>query len=167
MSATPRKSSPTPVEGGETGKLLLLVDKYKNNNNAERSAAPVLSFANGSGLTQAEQEHLSKLLQYHPHGQAIADELAGQVRARGRGGAGIRSPRALAVQLAREATIRGVGLWYYCLDEAERRALQPGGTQTADEVPTPASRETIERARAEAQAIKARMAAEQLTRGGK
>ncbi|MGN8004031.1 hypothetical protein ACTJKQ_12635 [Acidovorax sp. 22279] len=167
MSATPRKSYPQPEEVGETGKLLVVVNtkNNNNNNNAARSAAPVLSFANGSGLTQAEQEHLSKLLQYHPHGQAIADELAGQLRARGRGGAGIRSPRALAVRLAREATIRGVGLWYYCLDEADRRALQPGGTH--DEAPAPASRETIERARAEAQAIRERMAAERLTRGGK
>lgn len=135
MSTLSAKSHPQSEEGGETGKLLLLVNKYKNNNNAERSAAPVLSFANGSGLTQAEQEHLSKLLQYHPHGQAIADELAGQVRARGRGGAGIRSPRALAARLATEATTRGVGLWYYCLDEADRRALQPVGTQTADAPP--------------------------------
>ena len=166
MSAAPLKSYPQPDESGETGKLLVVVIN-KNNNNAARSAAPALSFAAGSGLSQAEREHLTNLLQYHPHGQAIADELAGQLRARGRGPAGIRSPRALAARLAQEATARGVGLWHYHGDEAERRAVEASYAAGAEAAkPTPVSQETISRARDEARAIKARHAAARLAKGG-
>lgn len=164
MSGVPQQSYPQSNENRETGKLLVVVNK--TNNNAARSAAPGLKFAEGSGLTQAEREHLANLLQYHPHGQAIADELAGQLRARGRGLSGIRSPRALAARLVREATAHGVGLWHYWPDEAERRASQPSRVAHAEPA-TPASRETIDRAKAEMSAIRGRIAAERLAGGHK
>lgn len=85
--------------------------------------APIL-FSQGSGLTQAERQHLSQLLAYHPHGQAISDEVAGQLRARGRGAQGIRNPRGLAARLALVAMERGIHDWYFHEDEAALRAQQ-------------------------------------------
>lgn len=170
MNNLSKRSCPQADDLGETGKLLVVVVNSKNNNNnnnnAARSAASDLSFADGSGLTQAEQEHLVNLLKYHPHGQSIADELAGQLRTRGRGSEGIRNPRALASRLIKEATVHGVGLWYYWPDEAKRRALQPTSV-AGPEVRTPASPETIARAKAEMQSIKTRQAAARLSGGGK
>jgi len=166
MSGAPQQSYPQSDDSRETGKLFVVVDN-NNNNNAAQRAASAISFASGSGLSKVEQEHLANLLEYHPHGQAIADELAGQMRARGRGLGGIRSPRALAARLTKEATARGVGLWYYWQDEAERRALQPSRVAAAEAAsPPPARAETIARARQEAQAIKARHAAARLAQGG-
>lgn len=162
MSAAPLKNYPQP---GETGKLLVVVNK-NNNNNAALRAASAISFASGSGLSEAEREHLAQLLLYHPHGQAVADELAGQLRARGRGPAGIRNPRALAMRLAREATAHGVGLWYYWQEESERRAMQNlHSTEAEAAKPATASKETIAKAKAEMQAIRARQAAARLAGG--
>ncbi|KRB27806.1 hypothetical protein ASD94_08455 [Acidovorax sp. Root70] len=132
-----------------------------NNNNAARSAAPPLCFSEGSALSQSEKEHLENLLSYHPEGQAIVDELAGQLRARGRGPGGIRNPRALAARLAREATARGVGLWYYHLDEAalrlreaEIRHAEEPPTRERQHVPAPrAVRELAERLRREVRGV--------------
>lgn len=158
MSATPQPIYPQSEEMGEreTGKLLFLF--HKNNNNTVRRAVPALRFASGSGLTQAERERLENLLAAHPQGQTIVDELAGQLRARGRGPGGIRNPRALAARLAREATIRGVWLWYYCLEEAtlrEAELLEASEPAPIDEGPRqhvpapPAVRQLAERLRRE------------------
>lgn len=122
--------------------------------------APIL-FSPGSGLTQAEQQHLSHLLQYHPHGQAISDEVAGQLRTKGRGAPPrIGNPRGLAARLARVALERGVEDWYFCLDEAALRTIQPPQAQ-----PAPASPAVRARALLELQNIKARYLAARLERG--
>lgn len=120
-------------------------------------------FSQGSGFTQAEQQHLSQFLQFHPHGQAVADEVAGQLRARGRGPQGVRSPRGLAVRLARVAMEQGIQDWYFHEDEAALRAQRV--QQQAQPAPL-ASAAVRARALEELQSIKARHLAARLAQGG-
>lgn len=127
--------------------------------------APLL-FSQNSGLTQAEREYLSQLLAYHPHGQAVADELVGQLRARGRGAQGVRNPRGLAARLARVAMEQGVGNWYFYKDEATLRAQQVQQRQAQSAPPSASSALVRARALVELQKIKARHAAAQLVQGG-
>jgi hypothetical protein len=170
MSATPWKSYPQPEEKRETGSLLVgCFNKQQTNNNKQTNAAckaaSAINFATGTGLTQVECRHLAQVLQFHPDGQTVADELAGQVRARGRGPEGIRNPRALAQRLAREATARGVERWRYAEVEAELRGAQAPVARVVEPERPMAQPETIERARVEARLIKERHAA-RLAQGG-
>lgn len=126
------------------------------------SPLPIV-FSQGSGLTKAEQQHLSHLLKFHPHGQAISDEVAGQLRARGRGAQGIRSPRGLAARLARVAMEQGIQDWYFHEDEAALRAQRV--QQQAQPAPL-ASAAVRARALEELQSIKARHLAARLAQGG-
>lgn len=170
MSAASLESYPQPAESEETGSLLVgCFNKQQTNNNKQKNAAlhaaSVINFAADTGLTQVECRHLAQVLQFHPAGQTIADELAGQVRARGRGPQGIRNPRALAQRLAKEATAHGVEKWRYAEIEAELRDAQAPVAPVVEPEQPMAQRETIERARIEARAIRQRHAAAQLARG--
>ena len=80
-----------------------------------------LEFAHDCAITDSEKAFLSRFLAHHPAAQIIIDELAGQVRQRGRGKPGIKNPRALAALLAREATSCGTDYWYNWQAEAELR----------------------------------------------
>lgn len=140
-----------------------------------------LEFAHDCAITDSERAFLSRFLAYHPAAQIIVDELAGQVRQRGRGQHGIKSPRALAALLAREAIAHGTEFWYHWQDEAElREGGQVGqGTgatgatheqQQPQPAPLPLARpETIAAARVETQKIKERHAERrlQILQGGK
>ena len=133
-----------------------------------------LEFAHDCAITDSERAFLSRFLAYHPAAQIIVDELAGQVRQRGRGKPGIKSPRALAALLAREAIAHGTEYWYHWQDEAELRQV---GQEAADHKPSPrptqplalARPETLAAARIEAQRIKERHAERllQLLQGGR
>lgn len=133
-----------------------------------------LEFAQECPITDSEKAFLSRFLAYHPAAQTIVDELAGQVRQRGRGNRGIKSPRALAALLAREAIAHGTEFWYHWQNEAELRQV---GQEAADHKPSPqptqplalARPETLAAARIEAQRIKERHAERQLQllQGGK
>ena len=128
-----------------------------------------LEFALGCPLTDSEKSFLSRFLAHHAAAQTIVDELAGQVRQRGRGQSGIKSPRALAALLAREAMTHGTAFWYHWQDEAE---LRQGTTheheheheqQQPQPAPLPLARpETIAAAKIEARRIKERHAQLQL-----
>lgn len=152
--------------------------------NESESPAPApaqiqLEFAQCCPLTDSEQSFLCASLARHSEAQLIADELAGQMRKRGRGQKGIRDPHALASLLAREALANGTQYWYHWQAEAELR--QQGQGAAADNKPSagptpPAALarvrpETLAAARIEAQRIKERHAERrlqlQLLQGGK
>ena len=135
-----------------------------------------LEFSPGCPLTDSEKSFLSRFLAKHAAAQTIIDELAGQVRQRGRGKHGIRSPRALAALLAREAIAHGTEFWYHWQDEAELRQGKgdargaPPHEQTQPLALAALARpETLAAARSEAQRIKKRHAERQLQllQGGK
>ena len=122
-----------------------------------------LEFAHDCAITDSEKAFLSRFLAHHPAAQIIIDELAGQVRQRGRGKHGIRSPRALAALLAREAIAHGTEFWYHWQDEAELRQRQGSTHEQPQPAPLPLARhETIAAARLETQKIKERHAQRQL-----
>lgn len=147
------------------------------NENPSPTQTQQLEFAPGCPLTDPEKAFLSRFLAHHAAAQIIVDELAGQVRRRGRGQRGIQSPRALAALLAREAMTNGTAFWYNWQDEAELRQMGQGAA--ADIKPSPSPRptlplvlarpETLAAARTEAQRIKERHAERQLQllQGGK
>lgn len=128
-----------------------------------------LEFAHDCAITDSEKAFLSRFLAHHPAAQIIIDELAGQVRQRGRGKPGIKNPRALAALLAREATRCGTDYWYNWQSEAELR--QAEGTTSKPTSTQMARPETIAAARLEAQKIRERHAERrlqlQLLQGGK
>ena len=129
-----------------------------------------LEFGACTPLTEHERTFLQRFLGCHPEAQIILDELAGQVRQRGRGPGGIRSPRALAALLVREARAHGTESWYHWQDEAELRQRQGSTREQPQPAPLPSARpETIAAARIEANRIKERHAARrlQLLQGGK
>lgn len=133
---------------------------------------PDIQFDMGVQLSDPERSFLSTFLSNHPDGQLIADELAGQIRLRGRGRGGIRNPRALAALLAREATTHGTHFWYNHQEENERRKQPTPSLKVKTpeaETTRQASPETLAAARAEAQKIKERHAASRLklVEGGK
>ena len=132
-----------------------------------------LEFAQECPITDSERAFLSRFLEYHPAAQTIVDELAGQIRQRGRGQRGIKSPRALAALLAREAMTHGTAFWYHWQDEAElRQGAQVGQHEQQRPQPAPpqlARPETIAAAKIEARRIKESHAQRQLQllQGGK
>lgn len=131
-----------------------------------------LEFAHECPLTDSERAFLSSYLAYHPAAQTIVDELAGQIRQRGRGQRGIQNPRALTALLAREATRCGTDAWYNWQAEAELRQGIGDARGATREQPQPAPLarpETIAAARLETQKIKERHAERrlQLLQGGK
>ncbi len=132
----------------------------------KENPAPIqiqLEFAASSPLTDQERTFLHGFLACHPEAQIILDELAGQLRQRGRGPRGIRSPRALAALLVREARAHGTESWYHWQDEAELRQRQGSTHEQPQPAPLPLARhETIAAARLETQKIKERHAQRQL-----
>ena len=131
-----------------------------------------LEFAHDCAITDSEKAFLSRFLAHHPAAQIIIDELAGQVRQRGRGKPGIKNPRALAALLAREATRCGTDYWYNWQSEAELRQAEGTTSKPTQPVSTQMARpETIAAARLEAQKIRERHAERrlqlQLLQGGK
>ena len=154
---------------------LFLVRK-ENPSRAQIQQLQQLEFAHECPITDSERAFLSRFLAYHPAAQIIVDELVGQVRQRGRGQSGIKSPRALASLLAREAIAHGTEFWYHWQDEAELRQVGQGAT---DNKPSPeptqplalarARPETLAAARIETQKIRERHAERQLQllQGGK
>lgn len=131
-----------------------------------------LEFAQECPITDSERAFLSRFLAYHPAAQTIVDELAGQIRQRGRGQRGIQNPRALAALLAREATRCGTDYWYNWQPEAELRQGKGDARGATHEQTQPAPQaraETIAAARIEAKRIKERHAERrlQLLQGGK
>ena len=126
-----------------------------------------LEFSPGCPFTDSERKFLCESLAQHAEAQLIADEVAGQVRQRGRGKAGIKSPRALAALLARVAIAHGTESWHYWQDEEELRQVDQ---EAVDHKPSPgptqplalARPETLAAARTEARRIKERHAARQL-----
>lgn len=140
------------------------------NENPSPTQTQQLEFAPGCPLTDPEKAFLSRFLAHHAAAQIIVDELAGQVRQRGRGQRGIQSPRALAALLAREAMTNGTAFWYNWQDEAELRQAEGTTSKPAQPVSTQMARpETIAAARLEAQKIRERHAERrlQLLQGGK
>ena len=131
-----------------------------------------LEFAHDCAITDSEKAFLSRFLAHHPAAQIIIDELARQVRQRGRGKPGIKNPRALAALLAREATSCGTDYWYNWQAEAELRQGKGDASGATHEQTQPAPQaraETIAAARIEAKRIKERHAERrlQLLQGGK
>ena len=132
-----------------------------------------LEFSPECPFTDSERKFLCESLAQHAEAaQLIADEVAGQIRQRGRGQKGIRSPRALASRLAIEAMAHGTASWYNWQAEAELRQDKGDARGATHEQTQPAPQaraETIAAARIEAKRIKERHAERrlQLLQGGK
>jgi hypothetical protein len=122
------ESYPQSCSKNTLRKLLLVPISLTNNNQNAQRFEPSLFFENDlvekGLLTTADLSYLHGNLACHPFGQVVADELAGQLRARGRGLGGVRSPRGLAKTLLAAAMAAGVDGWAYESQEAAVRAAR-------------------------------------------
>jgi hypothetical protein len=119
------ESYPQPSHQKTLRKLFVINNINNNNQNAQRFEVELFfesDLLEKALLAQADLIYLRSMLAYHPFGQHVADELAGQLRARGRGLGGVRSPRGLAKTLANAAITGGVDGWVYESQEAALRA---------------------------------------------
>jgi hypothetical protein len=120
------ESYPQPSPQKTLRKLLLVPSLTNNNNKNAPRFEPAIIFESDlitkGLLNESDLTYLENMLAHHPLGQVVGDELAGQLRARGRGLGGVRSPRGLAKTLLRAAILVGVEDWVYEGEEAALRS---------------------------------------------